>query len=99
MWTCVVDDNIKTLNFCLLEVQCFMFASAMTTIILAETVNALNLSYENNICLLTEVNRSQSNTNHPFTAMSDQERISPNNINTKSSKLVMRIKKNVNRGL
>ena len=49
----MVDDNIKTLNFCLLEVQCFMFASAMTTIILAETVNALNLSYENSICLLT----------------------------------------------
>lgn len=42
MWTCVVDDNMKTLNFCLLEVQCFMFASAMTTIILAETVHALN---------------------------------------------------------
>lgn len=49
----MVDDNVKTLNFCLLEVQCFMFASAMTTIILAETVKALNLSYENNICLLT----------------------------------------------
>ena len=49
----MVDDNMKMLNFCLLEVQCFMFASAMITIILAETVNALNLSYENNICLST----------------------------------------------
>ena len=31
--------------------------------------------------------------------MSDQERISPYNINTKSSKQMMRIKKNVNRRL
>lgn len=60
MWTCVVDDNIKTLNFCLLEVQCFMFASAMTTIILAETVNALNLSYENNNYLFIDLGKQKS---------------------------------------
>ena len=60
MWTCVVDDNIKTLNFCLLEFQCFMFASAMTTIILAETVNALNLSYENNNYLFIDLGKQKS---------------------------------------
>ena len=32
----------------------------------------------------------------PLTTMSDQDRISPYNINTTSSRLVMRIKKNLN---
>ena len=31
--------------------------------------------------------------------MSDQDRISPNNINTMSSRLVMRIEKNINLGI
>ena len=56
----MVDDNIKTLNFCLLEFQCFMFASAMTIIILAETVNALNLSYENNNYLFIDLGKQKS---------------------------------------
>ena len=33
---------------------------------------------------------------NPLTAMSDQDRISPYNINTISSRQVMRIKKNIN---
>ena len=33
---------------------------------------------------------------NPFTPMSDQDRISPYNINTISSRQVMRIKKNIN---
>ena len=36
---------------------------------------------------------------NPLTPMSDQERISPHNINTISSRQVMRIKKNVIKGL
>ena len=36
---------------------------------------------------------------NPLTPMSDQDRISPNNINTKSTKRVMRIKKNINLGI
>ena len=36
---------------------------------------------------------------NPFTPTSDQERISPYNINTISSRQVMRIEKNINRGI
>ena len=36
---------------------------------------------------------------NPITPMSDQERISPYNINTISTRLVMRIKKNINWGI
>ena len=36
---------------------------------------------------------------HPLTRMGDQDRISPYNINTISSRQVMRIKKNVNEGI
>ena len=36
---------------------------------------------------------------NPLTCMSDQERISPYNINTISSRLVMKNKKNITRGL
>ena len=36
---------------------------------------------------------------NPLTYMSDQERISPYNINTISNRLVMRNKKNITRGL
>ena len=36
---------------------------------------------------------------NPFTPTSDQDRISPYNINTISSRQVMRIEKNVNHGI
>ena len=36
---------------------------------------------------------------NPLTPMSDQDRISPYNINTISSRQVMRIKKNINKGI
>ena len=36
---------------------------------------------------------------NPFTPISDQDRISPNNINTISSRQVMRIEKNMNYGI
>ena len=36
---------------------------------------------------------------NPFTPTSDQERISPYNINTISSRQVMRIEKNINHGI
>ena len=36
---------------------------------------------------------------NPFTPTSDQDRISPYNINTISSKQVMRIEKNINHGI
>ena len=36
---------------------------------------------------------------NPLTPMSDQDRISPNNISTISSRQVMRIKKNINIGI
>ena len=36
---------------------------------------------------------------NPITPMSDQDRISPYNINTISSRQVMRIKKNINKGI
>ena len=36
---------------------------------------------------------------NPFTPMSDQDRISPYNINTISTRLVMRIKKNITLGI
>ena len=36
---------------------------------------------------------------NPLPAMSDRDRISPYNINTISSRQVMRIKKNINQGL
>ena len=36
---------------------------------------------------------------NPFTATSDQDRISPYNINTISSRQVMRIEKNINYGI
>ena len=36
---------------------------------------------------------------NPLTPMSDQERISPYNINTISTRLVTRIKKNINWGI
>ena len=36
---------------------------------------------------------------NPFTPTSDQDRISPNNINTISSRQVMRIEKNINHGI
>ena len=36
---------------------------------------------------------------NPFTPISDQERISPYNINTISSRQVMRIEKNINHGI
>ena len=36
---------------------------------------------------------------NPLTPMFDQDRISPNNINTVSSRQVMRIKKNIDKGI
>ena len=36
---------------------------------------------------------------NPFTPTGDQDRISPNNINTISSRQVMRIEKNINHGI
>ena len=36
---------------------------------------------------------------NPFTPTSDQDRISPYNINTISSRQVMRIEKNINHGI
>ena len=36
---------------------------------------------------------------NPFTPTSDQDRISPYNINTLSSRQVMRIEKNINHGI
>ena len=36
---------------------------------------------------------------NPLTPMSDQDRISPNNINIISTRQVMRIKKNINLGI
>ena len=36
---------------------------------------------------------------NPLTPISDQDRISPYNINTISSSQVMRIKKNINKGI
>ena len=36
---------------------------------------------------------------NPLTPMSDQDRISPYNINTISSRKVMRIKKNISKGI
>ena len=36
---------------------------------------------------------------NPFTPTSDQDRISPNNINTVSNRLVKRIEKNINYGI
>ena len=42
---------------------------------------------------------SQIGTLNPFTPTSDQERISPYNINTIYSRQVMRIEKNVNHGV
>ena len=38
-------------------------------------------------------------TVNPLTPMSDQDRISPYNINTVSTKQVMRINKNINLGI
>ena len=38
-------------------------------------------------------------TVNPLTPMSDQDRISPYNINTVSTKRVMRINKNINLGI
>ena len=41
----------------------------------------------------------KQNTINPFTPTSDQDRISPYNINTISSRQVMRIEKNINHGI
>ena len=41
----------------------------------------------------------RSNLFNPFTPTSDQDRISPYNINTISSRQVMRIEKNINYGI
>ena len=41
----------------------------------------------------------QIQLNHPLTPINDQDRISPYNINTISSRQVMRIKKNINQGI
>ena len=43
--------------------------------------------------------KEKLDASHPLTPMSDQDRISPYNINTISSRQVMRIKKNISWGL
>ena len=49
--------------------------------------------------LETNFKKGNSDTFNPFTPTSDQDRISPNNINTISSRQVMRIEKNINYGI
>ena len=53
----------------------------------------LTLQLPEVINMKTDIGKGKLN---PLTPMSDQDRISPNNINTISSKQVMRIKKNIN---
>ena len=43
--------------------------------------------------------KKAKNDINPLTPISDQDRISPYNINTISSRQVMRIKKNINEGI
>ena len=43
--------------------------------------------------------RERKGSFNPSTPMSDQDRISPNNINTTSNRQVMRIKKNISLGI
>ena len=49
--------------------------------------------------LLLSHQQYPSNWLNPLTHMSDQDRISPYNINTRPSRQVMRIEKNLNQGI
>ena len=53
----------------------------------------------NVLCLKQYVYLSTYNFLNPFTPTSDQDRISPYNVNTISSRQVMRIEKNINHGI
>ena len=47
----------------------------------------------------TKIDESSSEGLNPSTPISDQDRISPYSINTISSRKVMRMKKNINKGI
>ena len=51
------------------------------------------------MCVCVVMDRDEVDVLNPFTPTSDQDRISPYNINTISSRQVMRIEKNVNHGM
>ena len=69
-------------------------------------IKYISLEEVDSIILLTEIPgneqlQGQDNSKffNPLTPMSDQDRISPYNISTISSRQVMRIKKNINLGI
>ena len=54
---------------------------------------------QGNVYKLEEIINSQILGVNPFTPTNDQDRISPYNINTISSRQVMRIEKNISHGI
>ena len=69
-------------------------------------IKFISLEEVDSIILLTDIpgneqlqGQDNSKSFNPLTPMSDQDRISPNNIRTISSRQVMRIKKNINIGI
>ena len=51
------------------------------------------------MCVCVVMDRDEVDVLSPFNHTSDQDRISPYNINTISSRQVMRIEKNINHGI
>ena len=69
-------------------------------------IKYISLEEVDSIILLTDIpgnkqlqGQDNSKSFNPLTPMSDQDRISPYNISTISSRQVMRIKKNINIGI
>ena len=79
------NNNAVVMDCVLLEIFWFLFRERQSQVLKKKIGKNLNgvLKYSLN----------------PFTPTSDQDRISPYNINTISSRQVMRIEKNVNHGI